>query len=73
MQEVDFSESDLTNASFDGCNLDKTVFDHTNLEKVDFTTSYNLSIDPERNRIRKASFSINNVLGLLNKYDINID
>jgi fluoroquinolone resistance protein len=73
LQETDFAETDLTSAVFDNCNLTQAVFDHTTLEKADFRTSYNYSIDPEINRIKKAKFSILGVSGLLDKYDIDIE
>jgi uncharacterized protein YjbI with pentapeptide repeats len=73
LQESDFSEADLTGAVFDDCNLTQAVFFHTILEKADFRTSYNYSIDPEINRIKKAKFSIWGIPGLLDKYDIEID
>ena len=73
LEEVDFCECDLTAALFDNCNLQKAIFDNTNIEKADFTTAYNYSLDPERNRIKKARFSINGVAGLLSKYNIEID
>jgi len=43
------------------------------LEKVNFLTSYNYSIDPENNRLKKAKFSMNGLAGLLGKYDIEIE
>lgn len=73
MQEIDFAESDLTNATFDNCDLTLAVFDRTVLEKVNFLTSYNYSIDPENNRLKKAKFSMNGLAGLLGKYDIEIE
>lgn len=73
LQEVDFSECDLTGAIFDECDFSRATFDHTTLVKADFRTSYNFSIDPESNLIRKAKFSLLNVSGLLEKYDIEID
>lgn len=73
LQEADFTETDLTNALFENCNFAQAIFDHTILEKVDFRTSFNYSIDPEINRIKKAKFSIPSVLGLLDKYDIDIE
>lgn len=73
LQETDFAEADLTSAVFDNCNLTQAIFDHTTLEKTDFRTSYNYSIDPEINRIKKAKFSILGVSGLLDKYDIDIE
>lgn len=73
LHEVDFTEADLTGAVFQDCDLAAAVFDHTILEKVDFRTSCNYSIDPELNKIKKAKFSLQEVAGLLHKYDIEID
>ena len=63
----------MTAALFDQCNFKDAKFENTILEKADFRTSYNYSIDPDVNRIRKAKFSLPAVVGLLNKYDIEID
>jgi uncharacterized protein YjbI with pentapeptide repeats len=73
LKESDFSECDLTGSIFEKCDLEGALFENTNLEKADFRTSFNYSIDPEINRIRKAKFSISEISGLLNKYDIEID
>jgi len=73
LQEVDFTETVLTSAIFDNCNLSRTIFSRTNLEKADFRTSYNYSINPETNRIRKARFSRMGIAGLLDNYDIEIE
>jgi len=70
LQEADFTETDLSGSVFENCDLQRTVFYNTNLEKADFTTSYNYSFDPERNRIKKARFSKSGVIGLLDKYNI---
>lgn len=70
--EVDFTESDFTGSVFDNCNLSNAVFYYTVLEKADFSTSYNYSIHPETNRVKKAKFSFPGVLGLLKQYDIEI-
>jgi hypothetical protein len=48
-------------------------FERTVLEKVDFRTSYNFSIDPEVNRMKKARFSLAGIAGLLGKYDIVVE
>jgi fluoroquinolone resistance protein len=71
--EADFTESDLMASVFDNCDLSRATFDHSNLEKADFRTSFNYSIDPEVNRIKKAKFSLAGIAGLLDKYDIVID
>jgi uncharacterized protein YjbI with pentapeptide repeats len=73
LQETEFTEADLTSASFDNCDLQRAIFQKTNLEKVDFRTSFNYSIDPEQNRITKARFSRLGVVGLLDKYRIEIE
>jgi uncharacterized protein YjbI with pentapeptide repeats len=72
LHEVDFTEADLGNASFDNCDLAGAKFEKSNLEKADLSTSFNYSIDPELNRIKKAKFSIAGITGLLDKYDIEI-
>jgi hypothetical protein len=43
-----------------------------NLEKTDFRSSFNYSIDPEVNRIKKAKFDRAGLAGLLDKYDLEI-
>lgn len=73
LHEVDFTESNLANARFINCDLTRAIFERANLEKTDFTSSYNFTIDPEKNKIRKAKFSKENVAGLLTKYDIIIE
>ncbi|MFT3739909.1 MAG: pentapeptide repeat-containing protein [Breznakibacter sp.] len=70
--ETDFSECDLTLASFDCCDLANAVFDQTVLEKADLRTAINYSIDPTRNRIKKARFSLPHVVGLLHRFDIEV-
>lgn len=73
LHEVDFTECDLSGAVFDLCDLHRAVFDNTLLEKADFRTSFNYSIDPAVNKIKKARFSLAGLPGLLDKYDIEID
>ena len=72
LQEVDFSETDLTSSLFENCDLERAVFDRTILEKADFVSSYNYSINPENNRVKKARFSLHGLPGLLEKYGIEI-
>jgi fluoroquinolone resistance protein len=73
LQECDFTQSDLTAAQFNDCDLLNAAFSDTVLEKTDFRTAYNYTFDPERNRIKKARFSMNGLAGLLHKYDIQVD
>ena len=71
--EVDFTECDLTSCVFDNCDLVGATFENTIIEKADFRTSFNYSINPEINRMKKAKFSLSGVAGLLDKYGIEID
>ena len=73
LQEVDFSKANLTGCRLTNCDLQRAIFGDTNLEKADLRTAYNFSIDPERNRLNKAKFSLQNVAGLLVKYGVEIE
>lgn len=73
IHEADFTECDLTCSVFDKCDLTRATFENTIIEKADFRTSFNYSINPESNRIKKARFSLSGIVGLLEKYDIEID
>ena len=72
LEEVDFTEADLSGSVFENCDLYKTIFQKTILQKVDFRTAINYSINPEQNSIKKAKFSLPDVVGLLNNYNIEI-
>lgn len=73
LQEVDFTQCDLSSAIFEDCDLLQATFDNTDLRKVDFRSSYNFVIDPEKNRIKDAKFSLATISGLLAKYNIKIE
>ena len=73
LKEVDFTECDLTGSVFENCDLSNATFDITIMEKVDFRTAYNYSIDLELNQIKMAKFSIQGIPGLLSKYQIEIE
>lgn len=73
LQEVDFTRCNLTNANFSGSSLVHTTFDNTNLEKADFRNALDYSIDLDSNITKKAKFSINGIMGLLDKYDIIVE
>ena len=70
--EVDITETDLSESIFDNCDLRGAIFSFTNVEKVDFTSSYNYTINPEENKIKKSKHSQGQLGGLLSKYDIKI-
>jgi len=71
--KTDFTEADMTYVVFDHCNLQSVLFENTVLEKADFRTAFNLSFNPEKNKIKKAKFSKENALGLLGQCDIVIE
>jgi len=73
LEEVDFTESKLQEVVFEACNLKRAIFEETNLEKVDFRTANHFSINPDANRLKGAKFSKDNLIGLLQKYQIVID
>lgn len=73
LKEVDFAKCDLTLAIFDQCDLLDALFEETKLEKADFRTAFNYSIDPENNLLKKAKFSLPAVTGLLHRYNIIIE
>ena len=72
LTSTDFSSAQLKEVSFQNCNMLNAVFNNTDLEKSDFTSAKNYSIDPERNKLKKAKFSLNEIKGLLHKYEITI-
>jgi uncharacterized protein YjbI with pentapeptide repeats len=73
VMENDFTECDLTGSTFEGCDFAGSIFIQSNIEKADFRTSNNYSINPENNKISKARFAVPGVTGLLDHYDICIE
>ena len=73
MHEVNFTEADLQEAVFDRCDLAGTTFSFSKLQKADFRTAYNFTIDPENNPLKKTKFAKQNLTGLLRKYDLDIE
>jgi uncharacterized protein YjbI with pentapeptide repeats len=73
LQEADFSECDLTAAQFDNCDLSGVIFNRSILEKADFRTASNYTMDPEINKMKGAKFSVDGVAGLLRKYGLVIE
>lgn len=67
---ADFMKTDLTEVTFDNCDLHKAVFSDTIANKTDFLSSRNYVIDPERNKLKRAIFSEKGLRGLLAKYDL---
>ncbi|MGL4875523.1 MAG: pentapeptide repeat-containing protein [Clostridium sp.] len=63
---------DLREAKFKDSSLSESIFENTNLSKADFSEAMDYVISPERNKIKKAKFSMPEVLGLLKDFDITI-
>lgn len=72
LRDTDWEESDLTQAIFENCDLGGAKFINTTLAKADFLTAYDFDIDPERNQVKGAKFSMSGLPGLLYKYNLKI-
>jgi fluoroquinolone resistance protein len=70
--DVDFAEANLTGCLFENCDFQGAMFDATNLEKADLSTSYNIGIHPLDNKIKKAKFSSIEALRMLEYFDIQV-
>ncbi|MGH1334618.1 MAG: pentapeptide repeat-containing protein [Aureispira sp.] len=73
LKSVDFAEANLAKVQLTSCNLLHANFEQTNLEGADLRHSIQYSIDPNKNRLRGATFSLQEVVGLLDQHKINID
>lgn len=65
IHDCSFSSSQLVGADFREADLAGTTFHHTDLSKADFRGAMNYSIDPQANTVKKARFSVPEVLSLL--------
>ncbi|MBT8296298.1 MAG: pentapeptide repeat-containing protein [Gramella sp.] len=72
LRNIDFSEADLSRSHFTNSILDNSIFDASNLQETNFSLSHNIKLDPERNQLKNARFSQENVKGLLAKYKIQV-
>lgn len=70
MYETYFDDADIKNSIFEPCNLERASFAGTNLEKVDFSTAFNFSINPAVCKLKKAVFSEDNLRGLVDYLNI---
>ncbi len=73
LKGADFSEADFTSAIFERCDLSTAVFMRSVLNGANFAPSYNFTIDPEKNQLRKAKFSADGLVGLLTNYGIVVE
>ncbi len=70
---ADFSGADISGISMTACDLGNAIFERTNMQGTDLRNSFNFSISPEDNQIKGARFSSDQVLRLLDKYQVRID
>ena len=73
MKGVNLTQTDLSSSKITNCDFSEAVFEQTNIESVDFTTSINFLIDPAMNRVKKAKFSRHDLSGLLYRYQLIIE
>jgi uncharacterized protein YjbI with pentapeptide repeats len=71
--EADFTEADLTEAVFLDTNLTRATFDHAVLERADLRTADGFSIDPQRNKLTGARFTLSGLPGLLDAHQLRIE
>ena len=72
LKDTSFIGANLTSSVFENSNLDGAIFNNTQLAGADFSKASNFKIDPEFNPMKKARFSAQGIIGLLEKYDIKI-
>ncbi len=68
--EVDFRDAILSKVDFSGTDLAGSVFGNTNLSGADLSRARNYDINPERNILKKAQFSLPEAMALLYSMDI---
>jgi uncharacterized protein YjbI with pentapeptide repeats len=70
IKSVLFIRCDMTGSTFDRCDLELAKFDDNTLNQADFSTSFNITLDPDVNRLKKAKFSLYSLPGLLTKHNL---
>ena len=72
LKGVDFTRAQLKGACFVEADLLDARFDQTFLEKADFTGALHYTIQPSKNKLKSATFSLDGIAGLLTEYGIKI-
>lgn len=73
MEGAILSLANLNNVELKDCRLGGAEFSQTNLEGADLRGSVNFKIDPELNKVRGVHISVEEIRGLLTKYDLRIE
>lgn len=71
--DVDFREADLSQVDLSGSDLQGSLFMDTNLSAADLRSARNYQIDPTRNKISGARFSLPEAMSLIYNLDIELD
>lgn len=69
-RETDFSGATLQRASFVHSDLEGAKFMESDLREADFTGAHGYIIDPTRNKVKKARFSLPEAIGLLKTFGV---
>ncbi|MDY6926420.1 MAG: pentapeptide repeat-containing protein [Pseudomonadota bacterium] len=70
VHDADFREGNFTDSQMTHCTFDRSLFMHTNLERVDFSDSTGCSIDVLANELKGARFSSFEAVHLLESLGI---
>jgi uncharacterized protein YjbI with pentapeptide repeats len=70
IDECDFENAYLVEAEFDDSVFRETLFHNCNLEKASFFEAKGYEIDPRNNNVKKAIFSVPDVLSLIESFDV---
>lgn len=73
LNSVDLSNANLEKCTLTENNFSHAIFNQTNLSQANFSKSYNFVINPALNNINQATFDKESILGLLSKYQLNIN
>ncbi len=71
-RETDFREADLSGADFSGTDLSGALFNGTDLRDADLSEARSYAIDPGKNRVKGARFSLPEAMSLLYCLDIKV-
>ena len=69
---VDFRDTNLEKANFEGTDFAESLFGKTNLRKADLSEAINYYIVPEENDLKGAKFSLPEAMSLLYNLDIDL-
>lgn len=72
-KKASFIGAKMTRCDFSGCDFEGATFDGANLSESNFKHAMNYAIDPVKNKISRAVFSMPEVVGLLGNLDIKIE